>query len=293
MTLTIEQFSYKLTLLKPVLTDKIRDDIIVSEYMTTTTKNLLKRGYNAAFADLAETLTVAGMNWNNALVYLSCLQLGPSPVWDIAKLSGIKRSTCYLILDELKTEGIAAVSYDGIRKIFTVISPRQLIDNLKNKYQSLENILPQLETIGSNVPNKPKIRIYEGVEGIRQAYQLSLELPENSEFLIYGNPDVLNSYPQMIKRYLQMRVARKIRVMAIIPDSASSKEVLERDQKELRLTRLLPREKFNQQTETHVLPDKLVYIAHSENQPFATVIESATLASEERSRFEFLWDLSK
>ena len=42
-----------------------------------------------------------------------------------------------------------------------------------------------------------------------------------------------------------------------------------------------------------IFGDTLAYLAHSEKEPFATVIESSTLANGEKQLFEMLWELAK
>jgi hypothetical protein len=122
---------------------------------------------------------------------------------------------------------------------------------------------------------------------------LSLDQPKGSEFFIYGTAEVKKSYGDFIHRYIETRVKKGIRVRSILPDNEYNRDILKTDKDHLRETRFLPADKFGLHTEMNVFQDTITYIAHSEKQPFATVIENQTLADEERQRFELLWTIAK
>ena len=51
--------------------------------------------------ELVEALEAYGLNKKQAKVYLACLELGLATVQDLAKRSGVRRTTIYSLLDEL------------------------------------------------------------------------------------------------------------------------------------------------------------------------------------------------
>lgn len=242
---------------------------------------------------LVKILTDIGFSDNQANVYLACLKLGTASIWDISLVSGVKRTTCYVVMKELISDGVASVSEKTKTALYTVISPNDLFFNLKLKQSKLMESMHELNALQSKAHSKPHVRMFEGVGGVEQAYKLTLNLPEDSEILIYGTPEVYVNYQNLVNDYVKLRVSKKIKVRAIIPDTAFGREVIREDEKILRQTRLISKEIFDQQTEINILPDSIIYIAHSENEPFATVIENSTLAREEKNRFEMLWNLAK
>lgn len=238
-------------------------------------------------------MTNTGLTENQALVYLACLKLGTASIWDIALVSGVKRTTCYVVMNDLISKGMASVSNTGKKALYSVITPNELFFNLKRRQGQLNEAMGELNALSSKAVARPYVRMFEGVGGIEQAYNLTLNLREGEEILIYGTPEVYVKYAAMIKIYVKNRVSKGIKVRVIIADTELGREVIKNDQKILREARLLPADVFNQQTEVNILPDSIIYIAHSESEPFATVIESQTLAREEKQRFELLWSLAK
>lgn len=244
-------------------------------------------------SDILSTLEGVGLHENEAHVYLAGLELGPSSIWDIAKKSAIKRPTCYVLMDNLIFKGYASSTFDGKRHIYTVSPPKQLLSALNRRQEKLKSTLSQLEGLASQSPLKPNVRLYEGKTGVMEVYNLTLDLPKEDEILIYGNVLVETSYKDFIAEYLKSRVKKKIKVKAILSDTLENRDILSRDEAELRQTKFLPAEQFKQRTEVNIFSDSIAYIAHSESEPFATVIENSTLAEEEKNRFNLLWEIAK
>lgn len=238
-------------------------------------------------------LQAAGFSNNEALVYLAALELGPSTVWDIAKKSGVKRPTCYILLEELALKGHATSVNDGKRTIYSVSSPKQLLRAVERRHDRFLASFNQLEGIASKSPSKPIVRLFEGISGVMEAYNLSLDQPKGSEILIYGTAQVQISYSDFINDYLKNRVKRNITARALLPDNELNRQVVATDKAQLRETRFLDQTKFDPHTEINVFGDTIVYIAHSEQEPFATVIESLSLADVEKQRFNLIWELGK
>ncbi len=243
-------------------------------------------------SDLIASLRGIGLSKNEAVVYLAVLELGQASIWEIAKKSGIKRPTCYVLLEELAFKGYASNSNDGKRVLYSVSSPKQLLQAVERRQERFVKSLAQLEGVASKSPQKPIVRLYEGVSGVVEAYNLSLEQPKGQEILIYGTAQVQISYEEFITDYLKNRVKKGIMARAILPDNELNRQVLGQDKEQLRQTRFLPQDKFDPATEINVFSDTITYIAHSESEPFGTVIESASLAALEKQRFELLWGLA-
>ena len=242
---------------------------------------------------LIRVLANNGMSENQACVYLACLKLGASSIWDIASSSGVKRTTCYVVMEDLISKGIASVTEDNKKATYSVIGPDELFFNIKTRQNQLAESIGELNALASKMYSKPRIRMFEGIKGIEQVYKLILNLKEGNEILIYGNPDVVVSYTDITESYLKLRTLKRIEVRAILPDTPKAREITLKDTEQLRQTRFFPQNVFNQKTEINILPSAIVYITHSEEKPFATIIENKTLAEEEKGRFEILWNTAK
>lgn len=129
---------------------------------------------------LEQYLQNIGLDDKEAKVYLAGLQTGPATIVELAKVSGIKRSTVYEVVEDLKEKSLVNVSQQGKRRIFSVQEPENLLLFLEQKNNVLRQILPDLEAIKNISARKPAIRIFEGVSGLQQIYEDIIKKPETS-----------------------------------------------------------------------------------------------------------------
>ena len=76
--------------------------------------------------EIKDVLIDFGLSEHEAAVYLSALSLGQSTVNQIAKHSGVKRTTVYPVIESLKRKGIMNVEVKGFKKLFVAESPDKL-----------------------------------------------------------------------------------------------------------------------------------------------------------------------
>jgi sugar-specific transcriptional regulator TrmB len=111
-------------------------------------------------------------------VYHASIALGTRPASIIAEKAGLKRSHTYNILASLKKKGIVQeVIKNGVRH-FSCCSPTSLvgiieneIGDLENKKRKLEHVLPKLQNMLGGLARQPKVRFYQGRQGIREIFE--------------------------------------------------------------------------------------------------------------------------
>lgn len=242
--------------------------------------------------NLISTLKLAGLNETEAKIYLACLEMGAVSAWEIYKKTGIKRPTCYAVLENLVSDEIAFKKNDGKRSIFTVIAPAKLLMTIDYRKNQFKKNLPLFEGLQSESKDKPKIRIYEGFDGIQEAFRLGLEQPEGSEIICFGAARNWHEYADLNRAYTAERVTKNINLRVLFATNPDKHLFLKMDHEELRQTKFLPKEHYDPTNETHIFANTILYIAYIDSQPFATVIESAAITNDERQRFEILWKIS-
>lgn len=117
---------------------------------------------------LTQELLSIGLENKEADVYLSALQLGYSTVQEIAIKSGVNRTTAYTHIKNLIGRGLmSAVEKNG--KVFYVAErPEKLKfiyeqkeNEIKRRRETLEKIMPELESIYNLAKDKPSVRFYK------------------------------------------------------------------------------------------------------------------------------------
>lgn len=120
--------------------------------------------------EILDQLQNLDLNPNEAKTFLAILEIGPASISDIAKRAKIKRPTAYYFIEELIKKGLVLKVPYGKRIFYKAITPRQIVNLLEKKKQNFEKILPDLEALLPAKLNQPKIRFYEGKEGLKNIY---------------------------------------------------------------------------------------------------------------------------
>src|SRR4030042_277798 len=190
-----------------------------------------------------EYLNKLGFEGKKADVYLAALELGSATIIDIARKAGIKRTTCYDIVTELKNAGLISETAKGKKRLFVGENPEKLKKDLQNKERLVDEILPQLASIYNVKGIKPKIRFYEGKEGLREVYADTLK--HSGELLSFASEDVLMVLGKdWAESYLKQRVKKGIHARAIMPKTAGIAEYALRDIEQLRMSKLIDPQKY-------------------------------------------------
>src|SRR3989344_8899127 len=121
-------------------------------------------------------LTDFGLSDKEAKVYLALLELGTATAFEIASRSGINRSSTYVVLEALSKMGLAGLSGDNKVKSYVAVSPEAIAQMSRasaKKHEQIESniksILPDLNALNKNLVQKPKVRVFDGLEGLMNA----------------------------------------------------------------------------------------------------------------------------
>ena len=164
-----------------------------------------------------EILEELGFSDKESAVYLAILALDSATVADIAEKAQIQRTTCYEILDSLLHRGLVT-KYQKHKKIyFSGGDPRRLLAYLdREKEESIKKIDQQKSKVSEVMgeflsllepkSTKPKIALYEGEKGMREAYEDTLT--SESEILAYLFTHVTRNFCMSSRCRSLQRLAR-------------------------------------------------------------------------------------
>ena len=240
--------------------------------------------------DIKNTLEQMGLGGKKADVYLAALELGSSSVIEISKKAGIKRTTCYDILLELINEGLISETSKGKKRLFVGEDPEKIQRNLKNKERLFAEILPQLQSINNVRGSKPKIRFYEGKEGLKEVYADTLKY--KTEIVGFASDDIMRVLGMdWAMSYLNKRVRKGIWEKMILPGTELLKsEFASKDLEQLRFTKLIDPKKYPFSIEINIYGHQSVALM-SAKEEIAVIIEGAEIHNTMKLIFELVWDL--
>ena len=237
---------------------------------------------------LLSTLQQIGLNEKQAKIYLAALELGETTVKEIAKQAGIKRTTIYDLLDEMIANGLLKQTIRETRKKFIAASPAELRLIIQKREALLSQIMPALSSMSNVDKVRPKIRFYEGREGLLEIYADTLK--HSGEILAFASADVLHLGKGWVEHYIQQRVRKKIYYKGIlsIPPSIE-KEFVSHDQAQMRSSKVIDSQKYPFSNEIMLYGHQKIAII-SPKDAIGVLIESAEIHRTQKSIFELLWD---
>ena len=246
--------------------------------------------------DLDETLKQIGLSDKESKVYLSCLQLGKATVLNIAKKADLKRPNTYLVLDGLIKKNLTSSIIEGKKTYYIAENPSKLIYMIRVKESLLNNILPNLNAVYNTSENKPNIRYYEGLNGLKNIWEETLEIKSKEMFWISPVKDIFETVgKEYLEKYIERRTEKGIRIKSLRVSFREEEDYKYKEKKTfaktLRDIRFVPKE-FNIKTTIIIYDDKVAVIS-SAGEGFGVVIESKEFSNTMKILYDLLWKSSK
>lgn len=250
---------------------------------------------------IENTLKSLGFDEDDTKTYLLLLKTGSLTAGKLAKNMGVPRSSLYGYLKRLTDHGLINESLKSGIKIFTAEPPEKVtllfskkIDELEKNKQDYLKLLPLLPKQSEKMA-APKLQIFEGTEGLRQALK---------DMLLYYDIETQAFWPQ--KKMVEVlgsdffwylnkeRIKNRLHTRAIWPTTQlvdiKQHPYFGVGEKFLREIRLAPKT-VDFQMGYWIYGRKTVFIS-SQKESFGFVIESQELAQTLKTQFEMIWQIS-
>ncbi len=235
---------------------------------------------------LDQYLQKIGLNDKQAKVYLAGLQLGPASIQQLSKASGIKRSTVYEVMDDLIDQNMFTVSQKGKRKVFTVQEPDNLLLYLKQKEKVLEQIMPDLEALKNSETKKPAIRVYEGIDGLKQIYEDMIKKPGEITAMAAPKQKIAATLlDYLVEDWKDRRIKNGIKLRMI--SSGKNKK----DQEELKEIKYLPEKNYPFSVGIYTYRKKVAFVSYQPQEMIGLVLRSEEINKTIKLIFEMLWQI--
>jgi len=246
--------------------------------------------------------TKFGLTNNEKSIYIFLLEYGDTIASMIGKRLKIKRVTVYAALETLKKKGLVnSYQRNGVN-YFEAVSPEEIVNLCKQKVEENEflasqakKLLPELRKVQASQIKpvfelKGKIKYYQGDEAVQKLIYETLE-EGPIEQLCFGINDYHseNLWDEW-KNYTKERTKVGMTVRSIQPNNKKSREYQKRDKSELRVTRLVPNEKYPTTCELNIIGDMIALFTSHGDKPTGTKIYNADMAQVLRSLFELAWE---
>mgnify|MGYP001601559732 CR=1 FL=1 len=236
---------------------------------------------------MSKTKSLFGLSEMEAAVYRAALELGEGTMQDLARKSGVKRTSIYNFIERLKVEGYISMIRRKKRTLYSAVHPKHLVEIQKQRLGQFEQTLPELTAIYNKSAKKPRVTFYEGVEGIKEVYADTLR--EQRPIVAWSDFDYLFAAlgDEYCEWYPTERAKRHIPFQTIARDSTVGRKIASVNEKYLRKTKFIKSGELK--TEINIYGDKVAMMSLRSNPPYAILIENHDIAETLRTAWQELW----
>jgi len=236
--------------------------------------------------DILNGLQEAGLNKNEAKVYLSLLQSDSSMARALAYKTNMHRANVYDALYSLVSKGLVTFSVVEQKKHFKARPPESMMDFLSSKQKQFQNILPEIKRITSIKENVEKIYLSEGIFSLKEAIK---NLLAGEEILFYGVPEKIDDriiafMQDFYKEAGKLKI--KYRYLSTQKDEEWENEL--KKFKNLKIKVIEGSDKVSK-----LISENKVLIISWNKQPLVIEIDNKDIADFYRANFETLWKAAR
>lgn len=244
-----------------------------------------------------ETLTLLGLTDKEIQIYLACLELGSATVQELANRSGLKRTNIYNYLEDLKQKGLITEIQYKHKALLIAENPQMLkqraekrMTEAKSCVQKIDEAIPELLGIFSLPGEKPKVKYYQGIEGIKKIYDDTLVAGEP----IYAFTDYEKMFdvmtPEYMIKYAENRATKRISFYTLAQPGHWAKKMVALNKEHKREMKLL--ENAQLETEINIYGNKVALLSF--RRPYTgVIIEDRAISQSIKSIWKVLWDKLK
>jgi len=224
---------------------------------------------------------------NESKIYLALLELWKSGVTNIAKKSGVKRTTIYNYLNPLLEKDFIKRSISGKRILFMAENPKNLVKIFEERKNNFLKKLPILEWIYNENTTNTNLEFYEWKKWVKKIYEeiysswlevLAFFSPEMFYKYLWEDFDIFLSNLEKLKWWktknlLQNNIYWKNHISSNITSNNS---------------KLLPKD-FNIEVDILLVKNSIIMISFE--PMYAVKLKNKPLSDFHKNIFNYLWKI--
>lgn len=242
--------------------------------------------------NLIKNLETTGLSQKESAVYLALLEIGQASIASLSLKTGIKRPTCYLIIDELVQKGLVTSVPVGRKTLYIAEHPTKLVKRAEQSLSMAKNIVSGLQEIMTKKSDRPKLRVFNGKSGVQSIYEEMLVVGQDLYYIASVKDLVASIGEEFLDDFIKRRINKGMKSFSIRMESTEIVRDNYGDQPEnLRTVRYAP-ETFDTPYSIFIFGDNVAFISR-EVDSFGFLVESRDLSKTIKSLFDSIWSVSK
>ena len=241
--------------------------------------------------ELQTAIQQLGFSQKEAAVHLAVLELGQATAYQIAKRSGLKKPTAYVILDRL-------IERSAVRKVaaqkhmqYSASDPVELFVDARSRIQQVESVLPALRAMSQQKAKVVQTSYFEGIGGIGEMYKhLTREMEGKTVIGFFAHqqdtPKELSDYwTELNKQFVAHRI--KLRGVTTVDKTTQPYLEYKKIPKEFLELKGLPPSMYSSNISIEIYNDTVQIVSHRYVQGIR--IQNPDIAKVLRQIFEIVW----
>ena len=242
---------------------------------------------------LVDDLIELGLSENEAKIYISLLELGPSTTGPLIKKSGLYRVIVYDTLDKLLKLGLVNYSIKRNRKQFEAENPKQILELIKNKELIAKKVVESLQKLNVEKTLEQGAFVYEGWKGIQAAqenYFKEMKKGEGEYVMVGASRQLHKKLDDFFNYFHEKRSKIGVPAKLLFNENNKTFGKLKSKYKPVQI-RFMPKRII---TPSWVSTYKdMVLVGVAEDTPMAFFIKNKAVAESYRQYFYFMWEQSE
>ncbi len=254
---------------------------------------------------LIENLIDFGLSEKEAKTYVAVLELEMATANEIARKSGVNRSSTYVVIESLKKQGLVSMTDGKTVKKYVATPPETLLSQANKRAEKsekvrkmIEEIVPSLEALHKDTKHKPKVFVYEGRENVEALYYKELTgFQPKTDFRTFEDMAEIDKFmPTFMEKDFIERKSKGVLLRSINPNNKENQEVMKKYKylNSVDDNQLIPTENFkfsHKPIGVAILEDGVSF--YSLRESFAIVIKQKEIADALKNIFDLAWAEAK
>lgn len=182
---------------------------------------------------------------------------------------------------------------------FSAISPDLILEKARRRlneaqtyFNQIETIIPELKSLEQLYANSPKLKLYEGAEGIKTLYLETLKSKEIHAFIpLHTLPQELHTF--LTKEYIELRQEKQSFTYAIVENSPFAEKYQKKDAVSQRQTKIIPYANLPLDAEIALYSQNKIAIIAFKDELVGFSIENQAMYNTLLSIFKIVWNTVK
>lgn len=233
--------------------------------------------------EINNVLKDLGFEEREIKIYLVLSKEGNQTALQISKQANIDRTTTYDLLEKMIQKGIASSKIINNSKHFSTLSPNQLLTYFKEKYSSLEKIIPKLNILNETPEEKVNCELFQGLNGLKTV--LKDLVNSKKDYRVIG---IKKKYEEILNYFNEQGVIKlndfNVKEIAITSKDEKFKKVAKGNYKYL--------DSLSSDITTLIYGETVVFFIWKEPY-FAIKIKNEEFVKGQEEYFNLIWKIAK